>query len=129
MVSSCHVRSRERERRDLPARSTRLSKPNSSANAARARERAARHFFDALERASTLDDAWRFVLSGPKAPAVGAELYQRLSQFLKHLEAPPAASKREREAYVALIQRFLKTQALERSIAVRMALREVERAD
>lgn len=97
---------------------------------ARARERAERHFLEALERASTLDEAWRVVLSGPKAPAPGAERYGRLGEFLKHLTPAKATSKSEREAYVALLQRFLRTEALERSVAVRaiLALREGEKA-
>jgi hypothetical protein len=96
----------------------------------RARERAERHFVEVLERASTLDEAWRVVLSGPKAPAVGAERYVRLGEFLKHLAPSPAASKTERDAYVALLQRFLRTEALERAVAVCaiLALRDREKA-
>lgn len=91
---------------------------SSDGGSGRARERAERHFFDALERASTLDEAWRVVLSGPKVPAVGAERYVRLGEFLKHLTPSPKTPEREREAYVGLLQRFLRTEALERSVAV-----------
>lgn len=88
----------------------------------RERERVERHFIEALEHASTLDEAWRVVLSGPKPPALGADRYLRLGEFLKHLTPSPASSTSEREAYVALLQRFLRTEALERSIAVRALL-------
>lgn len=94
----------------------------SSDGSARARERAERHFVEALERASTLDEAWRVVLSGPKVPAVGAERYVRLGEFLKHLTPSPGATRSERDAYVALLQRFLRTEALERDVAVRAIL-------
>lgn len=99
-----------------------MSKPN-------ARDRAAAHFFEALERASTLDGAWRVVLSAPKPPAPGAELYARLSQFLKSLAPPTAASKSERAAYLALIRRFLKSEAMDEATARRaiLALRDAEK--
>jgi len=92
--------------------------------------RAEGHFLEAIARASTLDEAWRVVLSGPKPPAVGAERYLRLGEFLKHLAAPPATTKTEREAYIALLQRFLRTEAVERTVAVRAihALRDGGRA-
>ncbi|MFO0671593.1 MAG: hypothetical protein U0235_18520 [Polyangiaceae bacterium] len=86
----------------------------------RARQRAVARFFEALERATTRDDAWRVVLSGPKVPLPAAEHYERLSRFLKSLEAPAAASRAEREAYLALIRRFLRTGAIEESEARRV---------
>jgi hypothetical protein len=92
---------------------------SSDGGSGRARERAERHFVEALEHASTLDQAWRVVLSGPKMPALGAERYVRLGEFLKHLAPSPGTSEREREAYVAMLERFLRTEALERPVAVR----------
>lgn len=92
---------------------------SSDGGSGRARERAERQFVEALEHASTLEEAWRVVLSGPKMPALGADRYVRLGEFLKHLTPSPGTSAREREAYVGLLERFLRTEALERAVAVR----------
>ena len=90
-----------------------MAKPSAS-------QRAAAHFFETLERATTLDDAWRLVLSAPRAPAAGFERFNRLSHFLKHLEPAPATTRDELDAYLALIRRFLKTSAIEEAKAKRV---------
>jgi hypothetical protein len=94
-------------------------------------ERAARHFFEALERVTTLDEAWRFVLSGPREPTPDAARFARLSHFLKHLEAPPTASRGERDAYLAMVRRFLSSAALDAATGKRAiaALRESNGSD
>lgn len=81
--------------------------------------RAAEHYFATLERATTLDEAWRIVLSAPRAPALGTERFTRLAHFLKHLEPAPASSLEELRAYLALVRRFLKTSSMDQPTALR----------
>lgn len=81
--------------------------------------RAAEHYFATLERAATLDDAWRIVLSAPRAPAFGTERFTRLAHFLKHLEPAPMSTPDELRAYLALVRRFLKTSSMEQPTALR----------
>jgi hypothetical protein len=81
--------------------------------------RASEHYFATLERATTLDEAWRIVLSAPRAPAVGVERYTRLAHFLKHLEPAPTSTHDELRAYLALVRRFLKTSSMDPPVALR----------
>ena len=81
--------------------------------------RAAEHYFAALERATTLDEAWRIVLSAPRAPAVGSERFTRLAHFLKHLEPATTSTADELRAYLALVRRFLKSSSMDQPTALR----------
>jgi hypothetical protein len=92
--------------------------------------RAAEHYFATLERATTLDEAWRIVLSAPRAPALGTERFTRLAHFLKHLEPAPASSHDELRAYLALVRRFLKSSSMAQPTALRAiaVLMDAERA-
>ena len=85
------------------------SNPRNQNQAANARRRAAEHFVRAIERVSTRDEAWRFVLSGPRGVEPGAAAYHRLSHFLKHDEPPEKMTREECELYLALVRRFLKS--------------------
>ena len=93
--------------------------------------RALEHFLGALERVTTLDEAWRFVLSCPRGVEPGADRAKRLSHFLKHLAPLTGTPRAERDAYLALIRRFLSASAMDEPTAKRaiLALREVEKAD
>ncbi len=83
--------------------------PRNQNQAANARRRAAEHFARAIERVTTRDEAWRFVLSGPRGVEPGAAAYHRLSHFLKHDEPPAETTREECELYLALVRRFLKS--------------------
>lgn len=78
------------------------------------------HFANALERVGSLDEAWRFVLSGPRAGAPGADRYARLTFFLKNDAPHPNATADECALYLALVRRFLKSDAIEEARAKRI---------
>lgn len=90
-----------------------VRKPPNANQVANARRRAAEHFADALERVTSRDEAWRFVLSGPRGAAPGADAYLRLAHFLKHDAPPDGATAAECQTYVALVRRFLKSGSIE----------------
>lgn len=59
------------------------------------------------------DEAWRFVLSGPRGNEPGADAYLRLAHFLKHDAPPDRATVEECQMYVALVRRFLSAGAID----------------
>ena len=97
-----------------------VRKPPNANQVANARRRAAEHFAAALERVTSRDEAWRFVRSGPRGSAPGADAYLRLAHFLKHDVPPDGASVAECRTYLALVRRFLKAGAIEEAEGKRL---------
>ena len=102
-------------------------KPPNQTQIANARRRAREHFASAIERVASPDDAWRFVLSGPRGLEPGAEHWHRLSHFLKHGDVPDAVTADECAIYLALVRRFLKSTAIPESEGKRL-IATIERA-
>lgn len=110
-----------------------MTKSGSSSRSGQARAR--EQFSKALERVTTLDEAWRFVLSQkPGVEANGrADRASRLSHFLKHLTPPPTSTRDDLQAYLALIRRFLSSGAMDpataKPVIAALMHADAERAD